>query len=60
MISNAEFEALLKLETKARDFYDDMLTRITNPVVREKIESIRNDEVRHMKMAQRILDLINK
>ena len=60
MISKEDFENLLKIETKARDFYDELLKDIRNETVRRNIESIRDDEIRHMKLAQRLIDIISK
>ena len=60
MISKKDFEYLLKLEIKARDYYDDLLTEVKNEMVRRNIESIRDDEIEHMKLAKRLIDLISQ
>ena len=58
MISKAEFEAVLQFEIRARDHYDKILAEVKHPEVRKRIESIRDDEVRHIELARRMLSLL--
>jgi len=60
MLSKAEFEALLRIETQARDFYNGILDKIGDGEVRDMIQSIRNDEEKHMEIAQRLIDLVSE
>lgn len=58
MISRDEFEKILEIEIKARDHYNRMLADLTDPEVCKRITEIRDDEVRHISLAQRLLELV--
>ncbi len=58
MISREDFERILEIETRARDHYNAMLTDLTDPEICRRITEIRDDEVRHMALAKRLLELI--
>ena len=60
MISKEDFEKLLKIETRARDYYNELLEEISDERVRKNIESIRDDEISHMKLAERLIELVSR
>ena len=60
MISKEDFENLLATETKARNFYDELLGDIVDEKISKNIEEIRDDEIRHMELAQRLIDIISQ
>jgi rubrerythrin len=60
MISKEDFEDLLKIEIRARDYYNALLEEVADERVRKNIEEIRDDEIRHMELAERILQIISK
>jgi len=60
MISKEDFENLLKIETRARDYYNELLEEISHERVRKNIESIRDDEISHMEFAERLIELVSR
>ncbi len=60
MTSKADFEKILGLEIQARDHYQKLVEQITRENVRDKIAEIRDDEERHIKIAERLLELIQE
>lgn len=52
------FQEVYDTEVKARDNYNDILGYFLTDNERKVITSIRDDEIRHMQIAQKILDLI--
>lgn len=54
----SSFEELYLIEKKARDLYADKLTESLNDYEKTVIQSIHDDEVRHMEIAQEIIALI--
>ena len=52
------FNELLAIEVKARDYYDDLLRLDIPTHDKRAITEIRDDEKRHMTIAQSILDII--
>lgn len=58
MISREEFEKILEIEIKARDYYTELLADLSDPEIRRRITEIRDDEVRHIALAKRLLELI--
>ena len=59
MISKAEFEKILEVEQRAVEHYTKILDQVQDIQVREKIEAIRQDEIEHVRLAQRLLELID-
>jgi len=54
-----QFVEILGLEKNARDIYTDILKNITNPNVRRVIKSIKDDEMRHIELAERAILVLN-
>ncbi|MFA5933473.1 MAG: hypothetical protein WCV81_04320 [Microgenomates group bacterium] len=52
------FEDLYGLEKEARDLYDEFLETLDNPEEAEILASIRDDEIRHMEIVQKLKELI--
>ncbi len=58
MISKTEFEKILEVEQRAVEIYTNILDQVQDAEVREKIEVIRQDEIEHVRLAERMLELI--
>jgi len=54
-----QFVEILELEKNARDIYTDILKNITNPAVRGVIKSIKDDEMRHIELAERAISILS-
>ncbi len=52
------FEDLYWLEKQARDLYSDYLRDLKDEKTRAIVTAIRDDEDRHMRVAQKLLDLL--
>ena len=52
------FEDLYWLEKQARDLYNDYLHDLKDGPARVIVTEIRDDEERHMRIAQQLLDLL--
>jgi rubrerythrin len=57
-ILEAEFQMMLSKENEMKELYDEILKRVENQHVRNKIEAIRNDEIKHMGYVEIILSLL--
>lgn len=60
MITREEFDSILKLEITARNHYDNILSQTTDQTVRRNIEIIRDDEIRHIKIAEKMIKIISE
>ena len=49
---------LYLLEKQANELYDDFLITLKDDKARKIISQIRNDEIKHMKMAKALLNLV--
>lgn len=58
MISVAEMKKIRTLEVKAFDFYERILSGITNERIVEIIREIRDDEARHIQIAERLVAIV--
>ena len=52
-----EFQNILTLEERAKRFYDHYIEQISDEKIKEKLISIRNDEIAHIKVAKRLIEL---
>ena len=60
MITREDFEALVAVETRARDHYEEILARVRDERIRRNIEIIRNDENKHIEIAKRLLKIVSR
>ncbi len=51
-----EFQAILALEERAKNFYDHYIEQIDDSRVKQKLTAIRDDEVRHIEIAKRLIE----
>jgi len=54
-----EFQEILTHETRAKIFYDHYIEQIDDPRIKERFISIRNDEAAHMKVAEKLIELVS-
>ena len=52
---SSEFRKILGLEERAKHFYDHYIEQIEDKGIREKLISIRDDEITHIKIAKKLL-----
>jgi len=50
-----EFEGILVLEERARHFYDHYISQVDNKEIKQKLTVIRDDEIRHVKIAKALI-----
>ena len=60
MITSQDFEALVTVETRARDHYEEILARVRDERIRKNIEIIRDDENRHIEIAKSLLKIVSR
>lgn len=60
MFSKADLEKILELEKKALGHYNDILSLVSDERVVKDLTVIRNDEIKHVQIAERILELVYK
>ncbi|MBL7068394.1 MAG: hypothetical protein ISS34_00860 [Candidatus Omnitrophica bacterium] len=53
-----EFQSILALEERARHFYDHYASQVDDEELKAKLISIRNDEIRHIKLANELIGLV--
>ena len=58
-ILEAEFQMILSKETEMRELYNEILKRVENQHIRKKIETVRNDKIKHMGYVEIILSLLD-
>ena len=51
-----EFEKILVLEERAKAFYDHYIDQVDNKDIRDQLVSIRDDEVRHIGVARKLIE----
>ncbi|MFH1773547.1 MAG: hypothetical protein ABH874_01115 [Methanobacteriota archaeon] len=51
-----ELERFLKREIEARDTYEDILKKIKNKEIRERLSYIRDDEVKHIYLLKKAME----
>jgi len=58
-ILRKEFEEILALEERARHFYDHYISRVDNEKIRHQLIAIRDDEIRHVKIAKMLVTFVS-
>lgn len=58
MINKAEFVTLLEVERKGVAFYSSFYDQLPDSPVRDKIRAIRDDEAKHVRIAERMLAIV--
>ena len=60
MISNEQLverlKAILQFETDIKNEYDELVDNLRNPIVLEKIKYIRDWEIKHIKLAEELVN----
>jgi hypothetical protein len=54
-----EFKKILILEKRAKVFYDHYVDLVNDKDIRERLAAIRDDEVRHIEIAQKLVDYVS-
>ena len=54
-----EFLEILNLEERARHSYDRYLGQIDDEKLKKELTSIRDDEIRHIKIAKRLISYVS-
>ena len=57
-VLRSQFEEIYELEKNARDIYDRILSATKDPEVRSVVKSIKDDEIRHMRLAKRAISIL--
>ena len=53
-----QFLALLDKERQAERMYADLAARMKSPAVRRQIEDLHRDKLRHIALAERLLEIV--
>ena len=54
-----EFRNILSLEERAKHFYDHYINQISEEKIKNQLISIRNDEISHIEIAKRLIELVS-
>ena len=54
------YERILRLEKDMRDGYLNYITHLSDKELLKKINEIKDDEIRHINMAERIISILRK
>jgi rubrerythrin len=54
-----EFREILASEERAKHFYDHYIDQLDDEEIRNKLISIRDDEIRHIKIAQKLIEHVS-
>ena len=54
-----EFRNILSLEERAKHFYDHYINQISDEKIKNQLVSIRNDEIDHIEIAKKLIDLVS-
>ena len=54
-----EFQDILTLEERAKHFYDHYIDQVDNEMIKKQLLSIRDDEIRHIEIAKRLIGYIS-
>lgn len=52
-----DFQEILELEERARHFYDHYISQLDNERVKKILLSIRDDEIEHIEIAKKLINL---
>jgi rubrerythrin len=53
-----QFQALLEMEKKAEALYADLAAK-ADPALRGRIEQLRRDKLRHIRLTERLLEIVS-
>ncbi len=54
-----KFRNILSLEERAKHFYDHYISQISDEKIKNQLVSIRNDEIKHIEIAKRLIELVS-
>jgi len=55
----SQFQALLEMEKQAEALYAQLLDKVEDATVRQKLEQLRKDKQRHIRLTQRLLEIVD-
>ena len=58
MIDKAEFQKILEMEREALSLYSSFYDQLPDSPIREKIREIRDDEEKHVRIAEKMLSIV--
>ena len=54
-----EFEKILTLEERARNFYDHYIDQVDDKNIKKQLISIRDDEIKHIEIANKLIEYVS-
>jgi len=60
MINRAEFKKILDMEEEAFSLYSALYAQIPDSPIREKLKEIRDDEKKHVEIAKKMLEIVDR
>ena len=55
----SQFQALLEMEKQAEALYAQLLDKVEDASTRQKLEQLRKDKQRHIRLTQRLLEIVD-
>lgn len=55
-----QFQALLEMERQAEQTYAELLAKVEDPAIRQQIEQLHRDKLRHIQLTQRLLEIVEQ
>ncbi|MFH1552976.1 MAG: hypothetical protein ABID83_04995 [Candidatus Omnitrophota bacterium] len=54
-----EFEKILNLEERARNFYSHYIDQVDDENIKKQLTAIRDDEVQHIEIAKKLIEYVS-
>jgi len=54
-----QFETLLSQEREILRAYSELLARVSDPTLREQVEQLHHDKLRHVELTERLLEIVD-
>jgi len=53
-----QFQTLLAREQYAAEIYGDLAAKLDDPVLREQVEQLHREKLRHVRLTERLLEIV--
>jgi rubrerythrin len=53
-----QFQALLRQEQQAEKLYADLVAKLTDPELLQRVQQLHRDKQRHIRLAERLLEIV--
>lgn len=54
-----EFDSMLEMEKRAKYSYDHYIDQVDDEAIKQKLTEIRDDEIMHIKIVERLIEIVS-